>query len=226
MRGWKVGLRAALPASLALLAAVITFGVIPGRAGSASRDHETTLSVSVSTPVKVHGLLAQQTFVVSDLGTVDAHNVRARIRFAASLSVQRVVSPRGKCTVSLVVVDCRLATVKAGATITLRARYRLNYVPPKTTNDVHVAAGNAPGVGAGGPSYFMDRYWLCGCATVYTYPNGWTVPATDQGVTVGANDTVHLLDGYYIDPNGVLHFPDGRMIKDTLTSELFIRPKA
>jgi hypothetical protein len=184
------------------------------------------MSVSVSTPLKVHGLLAEQTFVVSDVGTADAHNVRARIRFAASLLVQRFVSPQGKCVVSAAAVDCRLATVRAGATITLRARYRLSYVPPKTTNDVHIAAGNAPAAGAGGPSYFMNRYWICGCATVYTYPNGWTVPATDQGVTLSPDDTVQLPDGYYIAPNGVLHFPDGRMIRDTLTSELFIRPKA
>ena len=109
--------------------------------------------------------------------------------------------------------------------IALRARYHLSYVPPATKNDIHAAAANAAGVATGGPSYFLDRYWLCGCSTVYTYPNGWTVPATDVGVTVGPDDTVRMQEGYFISPNGVLHFPDGRMIKDTLTTERFIPRK-
>ena len=226
-------MRSSLPVLPALLAAVVASGTVPGRAGSApsssataSTGRATTLAVSVSKPVKVHGLLAEQTFVVSNVGAADAPKTHAQIRFASGLSVQRFTSPQGKCAVaSHVAVDCQLGTVRAGATITLRARYRLNYVPPATNDDIHVAARNAAGVGTSGPSYFMDRYWLCGCSTVYTYPNGWTVPATDQGVSVGPDDTVRLQGGYHISPDGVLHFPDGRMIRDTLTSELFVRRK-
>jgi hypothetical protein len=230
-RGWKVGLRAALPASVALLAALVASGMTPGGAGSARSSrataHSTTLSVSVSTPVKVHGLLAEQVFVVSNLGAADAHRVQAHIRFAPSITVQRVVSPQGTCTVAAPAgVDCRLGTVRAGAAIAFKARYRLTYVPPKANNVIRASAGNAVAVATSGPSYFMDRYWLCGCSTVYSYPNGWTVPATDQGVSVGPDDTVRLPGGYYISPDGVLHFPDGRMIKDTLTAELFIPRKS
>jgi hypothetical protein len=224
LRGWKVGLRAALPVVLALTVVFVAFGTLPGRAGSASAA-ATTVSVAVSTPVKVHGLLAEQTFVVSNAGAADARSVRAQIRFAASISVQSMVSPQGRCTVAPLAVNCRLGTVRPGATVTLRARYRLNYVPPTTNNDIHVSAGNAPAVTASGPSYFLNRYWICGCSTVYTYPNGWTVPSTDQGVTVGPDDTVFLPESYRISPDGVLHFPDGRMIKDTLTSERFIPRK-
>lgn len=224
MGGWNVALRAAPPALLALAAAFVAFGTLPGRAGSA-RTAATTLSAALSTPTKVHGLLAEQTFVVSNTGAADARTVRAHLRFAASISVQSLVSPHGKCTIAPTTVDCRLGTVRAGATITLRARYRLNYVPPTTNNDIHVGAGNAGIVTSSGPSYFLNRYWICGCSTVYTYPNGWTVPATDQGVTVGPDDTVYLPESYSISPDGVLHFPDGRMIKDTLTSELFIPRK-
>ena len=230
MRRWKVGLRAGLPAALALLVALVAGGIVPGRAGSATRasraSRATTLDVAVSTPVKIHGLLAGQTYVVSNLGAADAHNVVAQVRLAAGLSMQTFSSPQGKCTqVSPVGVDCKLGPVRAGVAVTLRARYRLSYVPPTTRNGVHVGAGNAAGVARVGPSYFLDRYWICGCSTVYTYPNGWTVPATDQGVSVGPTDTVHLPDGYYISPDGVLHFPDGREIRDTLTAELFIPAK-
>ena len=48
------------------------------------------------------------------------------------------------------------------------------------------------------------------------------MPPTNEGVTVGGDDTVRMLDGYFISPNGVLHFPDGRMIEETLTSQRFI----
>ena len=224
MRGRNVGLRAALPALVALTAGFVAFGTLPGRAGSASTA-ATTLSVALSTPVKVHGLVAEQTFVISNTGASDARNARAHIAFAASITTQSVVSPQGKCAVSPLVVDCHLGTLRAGKAITLRALYRLNYVPPTTNNAVRVGAGNAAAVTASGPSYFLNRYWICGCPTVYTYPNGWTVPATDQGVTVGPDDTVFLPESYVISPDGVLHFPDGRMIKDSLTSERFIPRK-
>jgi hypothetical protein len=221
LRGRNVGVRAGLPVVLTLTAAFVVFGMLPGRAGSASRA-ATTLSVALSTPVKVHGLRAQQTFVLANTGASDARTARAHITFATSITVQSVVWPAGKCTVAPTAVDCRLGTVRAGTTVTLRARYRLNYVPPTTNNAVRVSAANAPAVTASGPSYFLNRYWICGCSTVYTYPNGWTVPATDQGVTVGPDDTVFLPESYFISPDGVLHFPDGRMIKDSLTSERFI----
>jgi hypothetical protein len=224
LRGRNVGLRAALPVVLALTAAFAAFGMLPGRAGSASAA-ATTLSVDLSSPMKVHGLLAEQTFVVSNTGASDARSGRAHIAFAASITVQSVTWPNGKCTVATTAVDCRLGTVRAGATVTLRALYRLNYVPPTTNNAVRISAGNAPAVTASGPSYFLNRYWICGCSTVYTYPNGWSVPATDQGVTVGPDDTVFLPESYRISPDGVLHFPDGRMIKDSLTSERFIARK-
>ena len=224
MRGRNVGLRAAVPVLLAVTAAFVAFGMLPGRAGSAS-SAATTLSVALSTPVKVHGLLAEQTFVISNTGASDARNARAHIAFAASITTQSVVSPQGKCAVSPLVVDCHLGTLRAGKALTLRALYRLNYAPPTTNNAVRVGAGNAAAVTASGASYFLNRYWICGCPTVYTYPNGWTVPATDQGVTVGPNDTVFLPESYVISPDGVLHFPDGRMIKDSLTSERFIPRK-
>lgn len=224
MRGWSVGLRAAPPALLVLTAALVGFGMLPGRAGSA-HTASTTLSAAMSTPVKVHGLLAEQIIVISNTGAANAHTVRARVRFAAGISVQTVASPTGKCVVAPVTVDCRLGTMRAGAAITLRARYRLSYVAPATGNAARVGAGNAAAVTTSGPSFFLNRYWICGCSTVYTYPNGWTVPATDQGVTVGPDDTVYLPEHYFISPDGVLHFPDGRMIKDTLTSERFITRK-
>ena len=224
MRGRNVGLRAALPVLLAVTAVFVAFGMLAGRAGSAS-SAATTLSVALSTPVKVHGLLAEQTFVISNTGASDARNARAHIAFAATITTQSVVSPQGKCAVSPLAVDCHLGTLRAGKAITLRALYRLNYVPPTTNNAVRVAAGNAAAVTASGASYFLNRYWICGCPTVYTYPNGWTVPATDQGVTVGPDDTVFLPESYVISPDGVLHFPDGRMIKDSLTSERFIPRK-
>lgn len=224
MRGRNVGLRAALPVLLALAAAFVTFGMLAGRAGSAATA-ATTLSVALSTPVKVHGLLAEQTFVISNTGPSDARGARAHLAFAASITAQSVVSPQGKCALAPLVVDCHLGTLRAGTSITLRALYRLNYVPPTTNNAVHVSAANAAAVTASGASYFLNRYWVCGCPTVYTYPNGWTVPATDQGVTVGPDDTVFLPESYFISPDGVLHFPDGRMIKDSLTSERFIPRK-
>jgi hypothetical protein len=216
-----------VPALLIVLAVVVAGGVVPGRAGSSpSAVRTTTLATSVSTPLKVHGLLASQTFVVSNIGAADAHLVRVHVRFAAGIAVRQLSTPQGKCVLAPpVAVDCRLGTVRAGAAITLRARYHLDYVPPTTKNDIHAAAGNAAGTGTSGPSYFLDRYWLCGCSTIYTYPNGWTVPATDVGVTVGPDDTVRMQDGYYISPDGVLHFPDGRMIRDTLSSERFIPRK-
>ncbi len=85
-----------------------------------------------------------------------------------------------------------------------------------------MTAANATPAVAAAASYFVNRYWLCGCATAYTYPNGWSVPPTNVGVSVGGDDTVSLLDGYFISPNGVLHYPDGRMIEETLTSQRFI----
>lgn len=224
MRGRNVGLRAGLPVLLALTAAFVAFGTLPGLAGSASTA-ATKLSVALSTPVKVHGLLAEQTFLVSNTGASAARSPRAHITFAASITVQSVAVPNGKCTVAPAAVDCRLGPLRAGSAVTLRALYRLNYVPPTTNNAVRVSAGNAPAVSGTGPSYFLNRYWICGCPTVYTYPNGWTVPATDQGVTVGPDDTVFLPESYRISPDGVLHFPDGRMIKDSLTSERFIARK-
>jgi hypothetical protein len=218
LRGWRVGLVAAL---VALLGAVVVGGVIPGRASTALPG--ASLAAAVSTPVKVHGLLAAQTYVISNAGTVDARKVQAHIRLAPGLAVQRVVSPQGTCVrSSSVAVDCTLGTLRAGHTVTLHPRYRLGYVAPASDNGIRVTAMNARAAVAAGPSYFLNRYWLCGCATVYTYPNGWTVPETDRGVSVGPNDTVSLLDGYYISPDGVLHFPDGRMTKETLTAQQFI----
>lgn len=217
MRGWRVELGAA---AVALLGAVVVGGVIPDRATTALPG--ASLAAAISTPVKVHGLLAAQTLVISNPGTVDARRVQAHFRLAPGLVLERFVSPQGTCVKSSVSVDCTLGTLPAGHTITFHPRYRLGYVAPKTDNGLRVTAVNAAAAVAAGPSYFLDRYWLCGCATAYTYPNGWIVPETDRGVTVSPDDTVRLLDNYYISPDGVLHFPDGRMIKETLTAQQFI----
>jgi hypothetical protein len=194
-----------------LLAALVVGGVVPGRASTAG---PLPLAASISKPLKVHGLLAAQTYVIGNAGTVDAHKVHAEIRLAPGLVLRPFASPQGHCVTSGAVAECTLGTLRAGHTLTLHARYHLGYVAPSTSNGIRVTAAGA--------SYFANRYWLCGCATTYTYPNGWTVPPTNEGVTVGGDDTVRMLDGYFISPNGVLHFPDGRMIEETRTSQRFI----
>jgi hypothetical protein len=216
LRGWRVGLGAAC---LALLAAALVGAVIPGRASTAG---PLPLAASISKPVKVHGLVAAQDYTIENAGTVDAHKVRAEIRLAPGLVMRPLASPQGHCVAAGPVAECTLGTLLAGQTLTLHARFHLGYVAPAGDNAFRVTAANATPALAGGASYFVNRYWVCGCATAYTYPNGWSVPPTDQGVSVLGDDTVRLLDGYYIAPNGVLHFPDGRMIEETLTRQLFI----
>jgi hypothetical protein len=216
LRGWSVGLGAAC---VALLAALVVGGVVPGRASTAG---PLPLAASISKPVKIHGLLAAQTYLIGNAGTVDAHNVHAEIRLAPGLVMRPLTSPQGHCVASGAVAECTLGTLRAGHTLTLHTRYHLSYVAPSANNGIRVTAVGTTPVVTAGASYFVNRYWLCGCATTYTYPNGWTVPPTNEGVTVGGDDTVRMLDGYFISPDGVLHFPDGRMIEETLTSQRFI----
>jgi hypothetical protein len=216
LRSWRVGLGAAC---VAVLAAVVVGGVVPGRAKTAG---PLPLAASISKPVRVHGLLAAQTYIIANAGTVDAHKVHAQILLARGLVLRPIVSSQGHCAVSGAVADCTLGTLRAGHSLAFHTRYHLGYVAPTSDNGIRVTAANATPAVAAASSYFVNRYWLCGCATAYTYPNGWSVPPTDQGVTVGGDDTVRMPDGYYISPNGVLHFPDGRMIEETMTRQLFI----
>ena len=220
MRGWSVGLGAAC---VALLAALIAGGVVPGRANTAG---PLPLAASISKPVKVHGLLAAQTYLIGNAGSVDAHKLHAEIRLAPGLVMRPFSTPQGHCAVAGAVADCMLGTLRAGHTLTLHTLYHLGYVAPSSDNELRVTAAGTTPIVAVAASYFVNRYWLCGCATAYTYPNGWSVPPTNVGVTVGGDDTVRMPDGYFISPDGVLHFPDGRMIEETLTSQRFLPARA
>ena len=187
LRGWNVGLRAALPALLALMAALVAFGMLPGRAGSASHGLATTLVVSrcrrrsrstACSPSRPSSSRTSGRLTRTRRAPASGSPRASRCR--ASLSPTREVH-RGRRWWS----TAGSATVRAGARDHPPRALPPELRPPDDHNAVRVARATRRRSAASGPSYFLNRYWICGCATVYTYPNGWTVPATDQGVTVG-----------------------------------------
>jgi uncharacterized protein DUF11 len=183
----------------------------------------TTLSAAMTDAAKISGLKASQTVTIKNVGSNPALNAVFGVVLGDDTTVVSADPTAGTCTnANPIVVMCKLGSLAAGATVTLRLTVHLPVYHPDSDAYVEAYADNSPHVTANARAYFLDRFWSCICGSE-TFANGWVVPGLSAGYKLEADDTVELTQGFAITPDGVLHFPDGRtIVVDAAGHETFV----
>jgi hypothetical protein len=177
---------------------------------------QTTLTLSLTAAVRIAALTAGNTVTIVNTGSTAATNVSLGATFGSSDVPVPASPPQGTCTANALThaMQCVFGTIGAGASVSFQLQSQLS---PNGGGGLwtSVMADNAPNVQVTASNTFPGRVWLSGSAA--TYLNGWTIPGTSSGYQLGADGTV-LLGGpigwgsYWISPDGVLHYWDGRTV--------------